>query len=171
MTRFCRSCDICQRTISKGRIPKVPLQKMPLIDQPFKRVAVDLVGLISPPRGNGHQHILTLVDYATRYPEAIALKRIDTPTVAEALVDMFSRLGIPEEILSDLGTQFVSECMEDGNRLLSIRHLTTTPYQPMCNGYAQETMRRAAKTVKQIHKCVALCIPGGASRVNRILAV
>ena len=79
--------------------------------QPFKRVAVDLVGPISPPSENGHQYILTLVDYATRYPEAIALKRIDTPIVAETLVDMFSRLGIPEEILSDLGTQFVSECM------------------------------------------------------------
>ena len=95
VARFCRSCDICQRTISKGRIPKVPLQKMPLIDQPFKRVAVDLVGPISHRSENGHQYILTLVDYATRYPEAIALKRIDTPTVAEALVDMFSRLGIP----------------------------------------------------------------------------
>ena len=32
VARFCRSCDICQRIISKGRIPKVPLQKMPLID-------------------------------------------------------------------------------------------------------------------------------------------
>ena len=137
VARFCRSCDICQRTISKGRIPKVTLQKMPLIDQPYKRVAVDLVGPISPPSENGHQYILTLVDYATRYPEAIALKRIDTPTVAEALVDMFSRLGIPEEILSDLGTQFVSECMEEVNRLLSIRHLTTTPYHPMCNGLVE----------------------------------
>ena len=98
---------------------------------------MDLVGPISPPSENGHQYILTLVDYATRYPEAIALKRIDTPTVAEALVDMFSRLGIPEEILSDLGTQFVSECMEEVNRLLSIRHLTTTPYHPMCNGLVE----------------------------------
>ena len=137
VARFCGSCDIGQRTISKGRIPKVPLQKMPLIDPPFNRVAVDLVGPISPPSENGHQFILTLVDYATRYPEAIALKRIDTPTVAEALVDMFSRLGIPEEILSDLGTQFVTECMEEVSRLLSIRHLTTTPYHPMCNGLVE----------------------------------
>ena len=137
VARFCRSCDICQRTISKGRIPKVPLPKMPMIDQPFKKVAVDLVGPISPPSENGHQYILTLVDYVTKYPEAIALKRIDTPTVAEALVDMFSQLGIPEEILSDLGTQFVSECKKEVNRLLSIRHLTTTPYHPMCNGLVE----------------------------------
>ena len=47
VTRFCRSCDICQRTIAKGRVPSVPLGKMPIIDTPFDRVAVDLVGLIS----------------------------------------------------------------------------------------------------------------------------
>ena len=101
---------------------------------PFKRVAVDIVGPIFPASEEGHRYFLTLVDYATRYPEATPLKKINSPTVAEALVDMFSRLGIPEEILSDLGTQFISECMEEVNRLLSIRHLTTTPYHPMCNG-------------------------------------
>jgi len=45
---FRHSCDICQRTVSKGRIPKVSLRKMPIIDTPFKRVAVDLVGKIFP---------------------------------------------------------------------------------------------------------------------------
>ena len=39
VARFCKSCDICQRTIQKGRVTKVPLGKMPLIDTPFKRVA------------------------------------------------------------------------------------------------------------------------------------
>ena len=32
VTRFCHSCDVCQRTISKGRVPKVPLGKMPIIE-------------------------------------------------------------------------------------------------------------------------------------------
>ena len=36
------------------------------------------------------------MDYATRYPEAVPLKNIDTETVAEALLDMYSRLGVPE---------------------------------------------------------------------------
>ena len=49
VTRFCKSCDVCQKTVSKGSVPKVPLEKMPLIDKPFKRVAIDLVGPISPP--------------------------------------------------------------------------------------------------------------------------
>ena len=65
---------------------------MPLIDKPFKRVA------ISPPSEEGHRYILTLVDFAISYPEAVPLKTIDTETVAEALVNIFSRLGVPEEI-------------------------------------------------------------------------
>ena len=40
VTRFCRSCAICQRTIAKGRVSSVPLTKMPIIDTPFERVAV-----------------------------------------------------------------------------------------------------------------------------------
>ena len=45
---------------------------------------------------------VTLVDFATPYPEAVLLKNIDTETVAEALVEIFSHLGVPEETLSDL---------------------------------------------------------------------
>ena len=130
VTRFCKSCDVCQKTVSKGSVPKVPLEKMTLIDKPFKRVAIDLVGHISPPSEEGHRYILTLIDFSTRYPEAVPLKKIDTETVAEALVDIFSRLGVPEEILSDLGTQFVSDCMREITRLLSIKQLTTTPHHP-----------------------------------------
>ena len=118
---------------------------MPLIDMPFKRVAIDLIVPISLSSEAGHRYILTLVDYATRYPEALPLKNIDTETVAEALVDIFSCLEIPEEILSDLGTQFVSDCMKEVGRLLSIQQLTATPYHPMCNGLT-ETFNGTLKT-------------------------
>ena len=138
VTRFCKSCDVCQKTVSKRSVPKVPLEKMPLIDKPLKGVEIDLVGPISPPSEDGHRYILTLLDFLTRYPEAVPLKNIDTETVAEALVDIFSRLGVPEEILSDLGTQFVSDCMREVTRLLSIKQLATTPCHPMCNGLPEK---------------------------------
>ena len=135
VTQFCR--DICQKTIQKGRVVKAPLEKMTLVDAPFMRVAVDLVGPISPPREKGHQYILTLVYCATRYPEAIPSKNVQTEKVAEALVDIYSRLGIPEEILSDQGSQFISQCMQEVSRLLSIKRLTSSPYHPICNGLVE----------------------------------
>ena len=84
VTCFCKSCDICQRTVQKGRVAKVPLGRLPLIDIPFKRVAVDIVGPIEPRSNNRLRYILTMVDYATSYPEAIALPSIETERLAEA---------------------------------------------------------------------------------------
>ncbi|XP_062607411.1 uncharacterized protein LOC134269206 [Saccostrea cucullata] len=135
--RFCRSCDICQRTTPKGRTTKVPMSVMPIIDEPFRRVAVDLVGPIQPMTDNGNRYILTLVDFSTRYPEAVALKGIETERVAEALVDIFCRIGVPKEMLTDMGTQFTSELMGEVSRLLSMKQLSTTPYHPMCNGLVE----------------------------------
>ena len=54
------------------------------------------------------------------------------------MLDKYSRVGVPEEVLSDLGTQFTSDCMKEASRLLSIRRLTTSPYHPACNGLAEK---------------------------------
>lgn len=148
--RFCQSCDICQRTIQKGRISKVPLQSMPLIEEPFKRVAVDLIGPLYPATERGNRYILTLVDYATRYPEAVALKSIETERVAEALVDIFSRVGVPQEMLTDMGSQFTSTLMTEVSRLISLRQLSTTAYHPMCNGLVERFNGSLKQMLKQI---------------------
>ncbi|MCG7875094.1 MAG: RNase H-like domain-containing protein [Candidatus Thiodiazotropha endolucinida] len=144
--RFCRSCDICQRTVPKGRISKVPLGKMPLIDEPFKRVAVDIIGPLSPVTTRGNRYILTLVDYATRYPEAVPLSGIETERVAEALLDIFCRIGFPQEMLTDMGAQFTSSLMNELCRLISLKQLTTTPYHPICNGLV-ERLNGSLKTI------------------------
>ena len=128
VTRFCKSSDICQRTVQKGRVAKVPLGRLPLIDTPFKRVALDIVGPIEPRSNNRSRYILTMMDYATRYPEAIALPSIETERVAEALVEMFSRVGVPDEMLTDCGSQFTSEIMKEVARLLSLQQLTTSAF-------------------------------------------
>ena len=134
VVRFCKSCVVCQKHGAKGNVMKVPLKSMPVISEPFSRIAIDLIGPISPVSQQGNRYILTIIDYATRFPEAVALKNIDTITIAESLVEVFSRVGIPREILSDRGSQFKSDLMSEINRLMSIKALFTSPYHAACNG-------------------------------------
>ena len=54
-----RNCDACQRTLDKCCIPSAPLHQMLLIEEPFKRVALDLVGPFNPISERGHRCILT----------------------------------------------------------------------------------------------------------------
>ena len=137
VTRFCQSCEICQKTVPKEKVTKVPPWEMPLMDVPFHHVAVDLIGPITPVSDNGNQYILTIVDFATKYPEAVALPRIKTERAAEALLDIFSRVGFPTKILSGKGSQFTSDLMEEVRRLISLKQLFTTPYNPKCNGLCE----------------------------------
>lgn len=148
--RFCQSCDRCQRMCPRSRVKKAPMEKMPLVGVPFYRVAVDLVGPIMPASEGGHRYILVMVDYATRYPEATPLKNIDTVTVAEALLEMWTRVGIPNQVLSDRGTQFVSEIMQEVHRLLSIKGLRTTPYHAQCNGLVERFNGTLKSMIKKL---------------------
>ena len=131
---FCRSCDKCQRFSAKGRVRPVPLQPMPIVTEPFARVAIDLVGPLSPASSDGHKYILTLIDFASGFPEAVPLKEIDSISVAEALLTIFSRVGIPREILSDRGTQFTSNLMNELHKLLGVKPIFTSPFHPSGNG-------------------------------------
>ena len=137
VTNYCRSCDHCQRVFPKGKVRPAPLEAMPTIEIPFQRVAVDIVGPIHPLSDRKHRYILTCVDFATRYPEAVPLQNIDTQSVAEALITIFSRVGFPSEILSDNGSQFTSDMMKEITRLLGISQIHTSIYHAQTNGMCE----------------------------------
>jgi hypothetical protein len=148
--KYCKTCDTCQKMSQKGRVQPVPLQNLPVIDTPFARVGIDLIGPITPTSSQGHRYVLTLVDFATRYPEAIPLKTIDTEAVTEALMQIFSRLGIPSEILSDQGTQFKSELFQSVMKLLSVNQSFSTPYHAQTNGLVERFNGTLKSMIKKL---------------------
>lgn len=78
----------------------------------------------------GHEYILVIVNYITRYPEALPLRK--TIYIATELVLLFSRVGIPKELLTNQGMPFVSKLMADLCSLLQVWHLRTTVYRSKC---------------------------------------
>lgn len=94
------------------------MMPMPLVPQPFHRVAKDVVGPL--PRLKIGNRLLTFCDYASRYPEAVVLPSVEAPCVARELVTIFSRLEIPEQILTDQSTNFMSATLEEVYQLLQV---------------------------------------------------
>uniref|UniRef100_A0A8C5LU21 Gypsy retrotransposon integrase-like protein 1 n=1 Tax=Leptobrachium leishanense TaxID=445787 RepID=A0A8C5LU21_9ANUR len=121
---FCKSCPECQLVAPKGQV-KAPLIPIPLVELPFERIGVDLVGPLEKTAAGNH-HILVIVDYATLYPEAIPLRNTSASTIANELIKLFSRVGIPKEILTDQGTNFTSKLMKEVCALLNIKSLKTS---------------------------------------------
>jgi ribosomal protein S26 len=81
---------------------------------------VDLIGPIEPMSERGHRYILNVIDYATRYPEARALKNITTETVAKALVEIYSRVGILS-FYQVLRVKSAESCLSNNS---SLHHIT-----------------------------------------------
>ena len=147
VAKYCRTCSHYQKNSMKGRAYKVPLITVPPMDEPFSRIAIDIVGpLIRSEQGN--RYILVACGYGTKYPEATPLKTIDAETDAYALVDMFSRTGIPREILSDQGSNFMYALKQNLCSMLGIKKLKTTPYHPQAKGLVENfngTLKRMLK--------------------------
>ena len=144
--RFVLSCDICQRTVDKKVTYRAPMGHLPVLDVPYKCICVDIIGPINPMSSRGHRYVLTIIDLSTRYPEAIPLKGISTEEVAEALFGVYCRMGAPQRIHTDRGSQFTSDLMAEVNKMLLIKHTFTSPYHAMGNGCVE----RLNGTIKQL---------------------
>ncbi|XP_062421516.1 uncharacterized protein LOC134132872 [Pungitius pungitius] len=135
ITEFVHTCTECQMT-SGRRVAPAHLLPLPVIDTPFSRLGMDIVGPLEKSK-NGNRYILVICDYATKYPEAFPLRTIKARQVANCLVQLFSRVGIPREILTDQGTNFMSVLLKQVYQLLGIRAIRTTPYHPQTDGLVE----------------------------------
>ena len=111
---------------------------------------MDIVGPL-PRSSLGKRYVLVVCDYATRYPEAIPLKSIDAPHIAEQLVTLFSHFGVPGEILTDQGSNFTSQLLTEIYRMLHVHPIRTTPYHPQTDGLVE----RFNQTLKAMLKKAA----------------
>lgn len=51
--------------------------------------------LVSPKSVRDHEYVLVVIDYATRYPEALPLLKVTFKAIAKKLVLLFSCVGQP----------------------------------------------------------------------------
>ena len=131
---YVKSCDICQRHAPK--LPRLPIQQANIINKPFDKVCIDIAGPLNI-TAKKNRYILTLVDVGTRWPEAVALREIKTTDIANALFSVFSRLGIPREVLSDNGQQLISNAMNETMSMLGISRSLSTAYHSQSNGLVE----------------------------------
>ena len=121
------------KTGRKLRSEKAALKPILPTGIPFKKIGIDIVGPL--PRSNkGNRFILTVADFATRYPEASPIPSQTAEVVVDALNELFSRVGIPDEIVSDQGNNFMSSLITQLCETLGIRKIKSSVYYPQTNG-------------------------------------
>ena len=136
MKRLVKTCGVCVKHAAPVMEPMIP-SKLP--DYPWQIIASDLFQL------QGKTYLL-LVDYFLWYPDIIHLTDTTSRGVVYALRSIFSRLDIPETLMSDNGPQFDSNQMREFAERYGIELVSSSPHYPQSNGLAERTV----KTIKQM---------------------
>ena len=137
--QYIKACERCQRT-DKANPRHNPMVERQVVTQPYQDLAIDVVGPF-PTAVGGFKYLLTCIDNATRWPEAIPVRSATAAVVISALTSIFVRCGFPLKITSDNGSQFVGKTFTKWLKDRGIQHVKTTPYHPQGNGVVERFHR------------------------------
>src|SRR6201985_2290212 len=141
---YVRTCDTCQKRRRDKDIDR--LQPIPPTSA-FDHIGIDIVGPL-PRTLRGNRYIVVAVDYLTKYLEARALLLADALSIVPFIYeDIICRHGIPLELISDRGTEFVNELVRTLCTQYKIRQIMTTAYHLQGNGLTEQTNQTVKNTI------------------------
>lgn len=134
LIKFCVSCQKVNRDL---RAPQGSLVPLPVPSRPWSTVGVDFI--VKLPLSNDFDSIMVVVDHFSKASHFIRAKETwSTMQMADAFVDNIFRLhGLPDKIVSDRGTVFVSNFWKAVCSRLSIEVAPSTAFHPQTDGQVE----------------------------------
>jgi hypothetical protein len=126
LVKQCHGCQMQQNAPHKSN-----LHPWEWPSSPWERVHVDFAGPFL------NRMFLIVVDAHSKWPECILMKCTTAEKTVEELRTIFARNGLPKQLVSDNGSQFVSEVFQKFMRENGIFHIKSAPYKPSTNGQAE----------------------------------
>lgn len=128
ITEFVKRCDKCQKQKHTSHYTKEPLSITSTANTAFEKIYLDIVGPLDRDNNN-YAYILTIQCELSKYIDAYPLFTKSSNEVARNFVNNFIlRYGVPKEIATDRGTEFLSQTMKEVCKLLHINQLQSTAY-------------------------------------------
>ncbi|KAL0186184.1 hypothetical protein M9458_017854, partial [Cirrhinus mrigala] len=127
--RYVQSCSVCAMSTSPRQLPTGKLVPLPIPQRPWSHLGVDFVTDLLAAEGN--TCILVAVDRFSKMCKFVPLKGLPTAMeTAELLFQhLFRHFGLPEEIVSDWGPQFISHVWK-AFKLLGVSVNLSSGYHP-----------------------------------------
>ncbi|XP_059289864.1 uncharacterized protein LOC132043377 [Lycium ferocissimum] len=151
-----RSAEVpcCHRTGNISKRHERPLKDILEIEL-FDVWGIDFMGPFIPSKGN--KYILVIIDYISKWVEAIVLPTNNASVVAVFLKkNILMRIGTPRAIINDQGAHFWNQLFDKLLLKYGVKHKIATAYHPQMSGQVEvsnrEIIRILDKTVSMSRK-------------------
>lgn len=145
-----QQCRICATRTGSGKLLRPPLKPLEVIPVPLAKVAIDLAKY--PRSSSGNVYMLVIIDLFTKFVDAYALPDKKAATVADAFTQFCARIGIPKCTISDNGSEFTADLMQQTMKIFGIKHARTSTYSPASNGEVERMNRDYQNILAKIGK-------------------
>ena len=136
-------------------------------DRLFDKIAIDLVTECDTST-SGNKHILIIIDHLTGWPEAFSIWDKLADTIVSTFISKYLPAHMcPRYILSDNGTEFKNNLMDQVLNQLGIERIFSAPYHPQSNGKLEVFHNYLKPTLK---KLCEKYLPNGDKYINQVLA-
>ncbi|KAL0146495.1 hypothetical protein M9458_058126 [Cirrhinus mrigala] len=139
--KYVQGCKECAMSKSPRHLPAGKLLPLPVPNRPWSHLGVDF--MTDPPVSDENTCILVIIDRFSKFCRLIPLKRLPTALeTAECLFNhVFRYYGLPEDIVSDRGPQFISRVWKSFFKLLGVTVSLSSGYHPQTNGQREKFKR------------------------------
>jgi transposase InsO family protein len=111
---------------------------------------MDMIGQINPTSSKGHQWVLAIMDYFTKWVEAVPMRSVATKDVISFVKEhIIHRFGIPQIITTDGGSVFISEEFRKFADDVGFKLIRSSPYYAQANGQAETSNQSLIKLIKR----------------------
>lgn len=141
-------CSACQIHAAPSGQQGMPVQLIKRGD-PFRKWGMDFVGPLTK-TANGNCHLVTAIDYGTGWAYAVPITRTSAMAAIELVKEIIRNHGVPLEITSNNGSEFISDEFKGYLHSCDIKHITTSPYHPQANGLVE---RFHGTLINSLRKC------------------
>jgi hypothetical protein len=119
-----------------------------IIVGPFTKWGIDYT-TSNPPSARGHHYIIVVVDYFTKWVEAMPTFKDDGETATLFFFNqIIARFDVPRDIVTDHDSHFQNQMMTELTLNLGLREEHSSPYYPQANGLV-EAVNKSLKTILQ----------------------
>ncbi len=135
--RFIHECPICQKATYNSYKVKIP-RFVSGRYLPFERVAIDTIGPMQED-AEGNQYIIAVIDSFSRFLCLYPCKSVTAEEAARTIMIHVGYFGVPCEILSDNGSQYVNEIIQELLDFIGSEHITTMAYSKEENSIVERS--------------------------------